>query len=31
MDPSGTPASILVQGETFPFKTTSRFLKLRSQ
>ena len=29
MEPWGTPASMLVQGEACPFKTTRYFLKLR--
>ena len=29
MEPWGTPASILAQGEACPFKTTLCFLKLR--
>ena len=29
MEPWGTPASMLVQGEACPFKTTRCFLKLR--
>ena len=29
MEPRGTPASILTQGEAYPFKTTGCFLKLR--
>ena len=29
MEPWGTPASMLVQGEAYPFKTTRSFLKQR--